>query len=595
MHITAVKATGYRNLSGTITIPAPLALLVGENNVGKSNAIDALRLVLEPENPNRGRFWARTDDFTHDGTGSRMGDELEIEVRIEGLEPSEQARMVTCLAPNEGPGIAKLRMRAKVGRDGRVRSDWLGGDSQQADVERYAKEAIRFVYLHPLRDAAADLRPGRDNRLVPLLKAMIPEDHADYSEVIKAMTDANSAIGNVGRVNDARARIHDRLQTMTGGAKYAQKSTLAFEDPDFDRIVGQLRAKIGELGPLEMRENGLGFNNILYMAVLLAAMSEQPRGEGEEPLLRVLLVEEPEAHLHPQLQDLLMRFLESQVDKANQVIVTSHSPNFASAARIERLSVVTGSTAGSDLVSRTPGDFGLQDKHLAFLHRFLDVTKAALFFAKGVILVEGVAEQLLVPIFARLIRRELPPAGVTVININGVAFDPFAELFGEDRLPFHLAAVSDGDPAIDPDDPDGDLEPCARAKRLKAREGGNVRVHLSERTLEWDLALVEGNRPIMLEALKELKPQVGANIEGELKDLSERAAADKLFVAIEDCKGEYAQVLAELLADGEQAFTVPQYLRDAIEWATDGPGASDSGEPDQPADATPVADGGSES
>src|SRR5438105_1288229 len=100
MYISSLTARGYRNLQGTVGLPHPLAILVGENNTGKSNVIDALRLVLEPENQTRGRHWARKEDFAHDGHGNRLDDELDLEVRLEGLDGAEQTRMVTCLAPD---------------------------------------------------------------------------------------------------------------------------------------------------------------------------------------------------------------------------------------------------------------------------------------------------------------------------------------------------------------------------------------------------------------------------------------------------------------------------------------------------------------
>jgi putative ATP-dependent endonuclease of OLD family len=566
MQITALTASGYRNLEGTYGLPAPLAVVVGENNAGKSNLIDALRTVLEPDNPARGRAWLRPEDFSHDGTGTPLTDELELGVRLEGLDGQEQSRMLTCLAPEEGAGVAKLRMKARLGADHRVRVEWFGGNSEHADVERHAREAIRFVYLHPLRDAAADLRPGRDNKLVPLLAALTPENHEDREKVVKLVKDSNQQLDQVGTIVKARGYVDKRLLGMTGGGRFAQKSTLAFGDPVFLRIVGTLRAKIGELVALEMEQNGLGFNNLLYMAVLLAAISD---GAPEsDPGLRVMLIEEPEAHLHPQLQDLLMRFIEAEAGDHTQVIVTSHSPNFASSAKVDRLAVMARPPGGGSPVARLPSQFGLEVDQLAFLHRFLDVTKASLFFARGVILVEGIAEQLLLPQLARRLNKDLSPAGVSVINIGGVAFPPFSDLFGAGRLPCRLAVVSDSDPDLEAEEDAADaLSP--RASKLKARVAAedNVEVFLSERTLEWDLARIAGNRALMVEALAPFKPKVAEKLPAELAKLDNDAAADLLYEKIGRLKGPFAQSLAEKLGHPDCHFEVPVYLGEALDWA----------------------------
>jgi putative ATP-dependent endonuclease of OLD family len=322
VHVTALRTANFRNLNTTIELCHPLAVLVGENNAGKSNVIDALRAVLEPEAGPRARQWLREEDFAHDGHGNPVGDELELEVRLGGLTKTEQARMVTCLSPKDGAGTAKLRLKAMIGPGGRIQTQWFGGDSEQPDVERHARDAVRFVYLHPLRDAAADLRPGRDNRLVPLIKALAPEGHTDHQKFIDAAELANQALDSIGAIVNARKHVADRLGAMTGHGRFAQQSTLAFEDPRFDRVVSALRAKIGDLAALEMDENGLGYNNLLYMSVLLAALAAP---QDEEPTLRVLLVEEPEAHLHPQLQDLLMRFRRAR-PSARRRSLSQHTP-----------------------------------------------------------------------------------------------------------------------------------------------------------------------------------------------------------------------------------------------------------------------------
>lgn len=565
MYVSGLKATGYRNLDTTVELCEPLAVLVGENNAGKSNVIDALRTVLEV-GP-RGRRWLTEDDFAHDGHGNRVADELELEVQLSELSDDEQARLVTCLAPKAGARIAKIRLKATIGPRGRIQTQWFGGDSEQADLERHARDAVRFVYLPPLRDAATDLRPGRDNKLVSLISALAPKDHPDRLEIEKAAQLANEALDAIQTITDARGHVANRLGAMTGRGRFAQRSGLAFDDPKFDRVVGSLRAKIGQFAALEMRENGLGYNNLLYMAVLLAAIADAPK--DEEPTLRVLLVEEPEVHLHPQLQDLLMHFLQSEAVGATQVVVTTHSPTFASSARVERLTVLARPADDVSPVSRLPRDFGLDPKQLAYLRRFLDVTKASLFFARAVILVEGVAEQLLVPVIAERVGRPLAPNGVAVINVGGVAFPPFTDLFGPDKLPYRLAVISDGDGQPDPDeleDTPPSLSP--RAASLQERAGDNVLVTLATRTLEWDLANA-GNSEVMLTALAQVKPVAGPRLAASIEGQSTAARADAILAKVEDVKGRFAQELAELLSDPAAAIEVPDYLREAIEWVAE--------------------------
>jgi putative ATP-dependent endonuclease of OLD family len=568
LQVKALHANGYRNLDTTVGLCSPLAVLVGENNAGKSNVIDGLRTVLEPEAGPRHRCWLRPEDFTHDGRGGDLlTGELELAVELDGLTNKEKGRMVTCLAPKAGSDAAKIRLKARIGSDGRVITQWYGGDSGHADLEHHARAAVRFVYLHPLRDAAADLRPGRDNKLVGLISALAPSGHPDRDSIVAAADTANKALDTIAAIVKARSQIAGRLDGMAGGGQFVPHSDLAFDDPRFERVVGSLRAKIGELAALDMDENGLGYNNLLYMAVLLAAIADHPR--DEEPTLRVLLVEEPEAHLHPQLQELLMQFLEREAVANTQVVVTSHSPNFASAARVERLTVLAKAEAGSP-EARLPANFGLDDKQLRYLRRFLDVTKAALFFARGVILVEGVAEQLLIPVLARRMGRPLAPNGVTVINVGGVAFPPFTELFGPGRLPYKLAVVSDGDRQADVEDELKDTPPelSPRAADLLGRSGDNVTVQLAERTLEWDLAAA-GNVDVMLRALTIVKPRVGPALADQLRDADPRDAADAILEKVADVKGRFAQELASILDEDEVEFTIPDYLRDAIAWLAD--------------------------
>jgi putative ATP-dependent endonuclease of OLD family len=223
--------------------------------------------------------------------------------------------------------------------------------------------------------------------------------------------------------------------------------------------------------------------------------------------------------------------------------------------------------------ARLPRDFGLEPGQLAYLQRFLDVTKAALFFARAVILVEGVAEQLLVPVLAERLGRPLATNGVAVINIGGVAFPPFTDLFGKDKLPYRLAVISDGDAQPSEEEMEGaDAALSPRAVLLQARAGENVHVALANRTLEWDLAMA-GNGKVLLEALGQIMPIVGPRLAKELEGSNDTDHADAILQRLtkSKIKGPFAQELAEIVADPKRDFEVPAYLRSAIEWVTEAP------------------------
>ena len=393
MKLTTVRTNGFRNLNCTVELRPPLTLVVGENNSGKSNLVDAIRLTLRALGGPREQLWVTPEDFGHDGRGHVQADTFDIELIFTDLTDQQRGQMVSCLAPSLGSYAAKLRLHASLGPTGRPITQWFGGEHDN-EAEGHARAAATYTYMHPLRDALADLRPGRSNRLVTLLKALIGEG-PDRDRIEGLVRQANQNLTQVESIGMARQEIQQRLDAILGNG-YAQKVDLSFAEPLADRIVGNLRTLAGDLQPLELAENGLGYNNLLYMATLLAGLAEEPEGE-----LHLLLVEEPEAHLHPQLQDLLVRYLESAATDRVQVVVTTHSPNLASASSVERITVMTRATRHEAIVGRNIASFGLTTEELGHLYRFLDVTKASLLFARGVILVEGIAEQLLVPLLAR--------------------------------------------------------------------------------------------------------------------------------------------------------------------------------------------------
>ena len=351
----------------------------------------------------------------------------------------------------------------------------------------------------------------------------------------------------------------------------------------------------------ELFQNGLGYNNILFMSTVLGDMKT-----GTEDLLySLLLVEEPEAHLHPQLQELVHSFFQKNAEKDNlQVIFTSHSPTLVSRVGIDRIILLYENCHRIDCLSLSQSNLSDHDRNN--LERYLDVTKSQMLFAKGVIFVEGISEALLMPIFAEYIDRSLEKYAIEVVNVDGVAYKPFANLlcYANDtgRQTIKASIVTDDDRCTNRADPDhyiskeidydtADLESVV--EKLKHSVGSerfqsikdlcdesHVSLWSAKKTFEYELVLHENNIPYLLSAITQSHPRAGAALSetvSKLETLEEKAACIWLFIRDRSqYKGEIAQNLARQLkfdldilqgkTNGEVAkpFVVPDYIKSAI-------------------------------
>jgi putative ATP-dependent endonuclease of OLD family len=313
----------------------------------------------------------------------------------------------------------------------------------------------------------------------------------------------------------------------------------------------------------------------------------------------------------------LLQYLQSiqaiDGEKPVQLFVTSHSQNFASIADLGCLVclVDTGTSVETFLPRSVTFEKGKREK----LARYLDVTRAELFFARRVIFVEGAAELMMVDALAKRMGCNLRQHGVSLISVEGLNFDSFLPLFGDNALKIPVAVLTDADPVApkpDPagaatatsatpvaappaapvvaaasapqaapsateeadDDEDDDAEPVypapgdtitvsANTAKMKAREDGHVKVFHGLKTFEYDLALDADNRDAMLKALKELRPRIA-------KSLGTAVAAEVLFCGMFERKqnnvqkGSFAQSLAQVISDEKIPFNVPAYIQDAI-------------------------------
>ena len=582
MYLAELHIYEFRKLkAATIQFQPGLNVIVGPNNVGKTAVVDALRALLAgPDEP----FLRLSDDDIHAPKGGARAGAITFKYVFRDLSADDEADFLAGLRP-----ALDGKMEATVGvtygdpdQAGRLRVRRWCGDHDDVPLTPDMLENLRGVYLPPLRDAAQGLRPSRTSQLARLIQLL--SDQSGRDAIDAALAKLDDDLKKHAPLVTTEKSIVDRHAAMLG-PQLIQTLAIGLSVSDFQRLAARLSLLVDDF---EIEMNGLGFNNLIFMAVVLSELAKNP-----DAAFRGLIIEEPEAHLHSQLQSVLLRYLSAipigKDEKPVQVFVTSHSPHFASIARLDCLSCLFDANAGIETFF--PRQLKFQPGKKEKLERYLDVTRAEIFFARRVIFVEGAAELLLVNVLAEKGGFNLRHHAVSLISVEGLNFDSFMPLFGEAALKLPVAVVTDADPVNTPAEGEeavpvypaaGDpITVSANTASMKKLEDKYMKVFHGAKTLEYDLALIPEMRPLMLEALKELHPVVGGMLETAVA--AARTDAEKAKVLFSGMferpsnnvqKGRFAQTLAARIAATKVPIPVPGYILAAVRHAcqiTEGP------------------------
>lgn len=589
MYLSRVHIRGFRNLREvSLSLQPGLNAIVGRNNVGKTNLLAALRLCLGAASDRVGPFWLRADDFHRDSRTAEPVGEIRISVMFEQLDEHQVAQFFEIVDFTDN-SVAKVHFSARQLPTGRIQQDRWGGpeEGERGPIPSEILAALPVTFLQALRDAEAGLTPGNRNRLASLLEDLSRrQGDSDKATIEEIFAQANDGLEKQALVSTTQSSLRSEVKKMAG-SDYSEFSIRAVP-PEFSRILRTLHILIEESPVTGLGRNGLGYNNLLYTATVLEHLRKAPSDEHG-----LLLIEEPEAHLHPQLTVLLGRYLESStVERVPQAVVTTHSPSFVSNIKPSRVLVLFQSSGGYTRCNSL-AKLGLTEKEERQLQRMLDVTRSTLYFAKGLVLVEGISEALLLPELAHLIGLDLAALHISVLPICGVAFETFEKLFQEKGLDIPVALVTDADPPVkssgdwSTDDPEWDKEAsrftrCERAKKLESLFLGRpcVRVAISQVTLEYDLAAAGSRNPeIMADAwASTFSGAPGTFNRAKLEEAGSELKTRALITWRGICrashsgsKADFAQVLAERLHQARTSgnplsFAVPDYLKTALKF-----------------------------
>lgn len=432
-------------------------VLIGENDSGKTGIVDAIKIVLKTHSAD----WIRLDheDFFEDSL------RLRIEIVFRGLSSQEAGHFTEWLGWTSTDGTNEPFLRVILDATRNLERvlpfDIKGGiDEYGVSITAEAKEYLKATYLRPLRNAKSELVPRKNSRLSQILAGheafkgkennhLLVDRVIELNEQIKNYFDGIDREGNSLNTADLKGRELKEEIDMYLQA-FAQKTS------QFEVTGGNLKSILESL--MLVFENdvnlGLGSHNLLFISSELLHLNKE-----DWTGIRLGLIEEIEAHLHPQVQLQVIEKLQEQ--KGIQLIFTTHSPNIASKLSLDKLLLCHGNNAFSMGKSLTK----LEDTDYTFLERFLSVTKANLFFAKGVILVEGWGEELFLPSLAKKVDINLTQKGVSIVNVGSTAFLRYSRIFlrqsETDLLELPVAIITDVD--IKPDkykevDPEANTE-----------------------------------------------------------------------------------------------------------------------------------------
>jgi predicted ATP-dependent endonuclease of OLD family len=678
MYISQIQITNFCGFKETTTVEfnEGVNVLIGANNCGKSKLLKALSLIFGTKKN------LETDDFNKNTTCEALKANppkviISVFLKESDEEPDYSDDLVTvstCLTKLDKPYEARLTYEFylpekelkyyktemestsstaiddywKIIKHHFIRKYtykvYAGNPEYKTVVDHEAMSKFDFQFLDAIRDVERDMFTGRNSLLKEILDFFMDYDiktdnKKTPEEKIAAIKKHKIEFGD--KAKDIIALLQERMKSgKKQMLQYAKKTGASFgnTNPDFDgdildsELYSALKLVVEhETGiRLPATHNGLGYNNLIYISLLLAKMQKDVSGDylgSNAKVFPILAIEEPEAHLHPAMQYQFLKFLkENHKKEVRQIFVTTHSPNITAAVGLDEIIVLNADGIGGLNIGYPKKVFTAEQNDTnskAYITRFLDVTKSDMLFAKSVILVEGVAEQMLVSVFAEKLGKDLEEKHIAVINVGGRYFDHFLKLFDSTKeftINKKIACITDVDPErkakassswgkcypfeLDVASAEYDYKSCSNSvvdTYNEDKNHPNIRSFSQTKgegkTFEYELMLLNSNNENLLtdslsnaEEIKDLTKAIqdGKSVEEMLAMLRKSKTNDRIKESISADiqwdddkkkqhiiaarylnsigKGVNALELSQEIEKPKNDIIVPNYIKEAVEW-----------------------------
>ncbi len=621
MYISNLEIKNYRTFKEFSIKLKPLTLIIGENNIGKSNLLDSIGLIFGQDISFFKRRVLEVSDFNYDVLVNFKKQVLDFSIPIDKIEFPEisieatlsdwnddqeavisdwfsnvtftEATLRYVFAPSSKfDRLDELKQQRKFIEDYKkehtsevfdalletAKLDLINfpiskyhynifGGSSDTLANTYHLNQLKFELLDALRDACSELVASHNSKL--LFRILNSKEENEYQDLKGQLVGLQKAINENKSLQEIKQGISTQLDKIS--LKTDDTSNLVdliFTLPDVSDLLKKISLIYGD-NPIKIERNGTGRNNLLFISLVLSYIEDVTRAQSA--YFRVVGLEEPESHLHPNLQDHLAHNIESLIKvtgqkefrKDIQLLITSHSTHITTKIDFENTVVLYETDNGivSHYILDGFGDTALGKKQIKYLNKYLDAVNANLFYSRKIILVEGISEKLLVPIFFKIItNHSTEKSSCCVINVNGLAFSYFLEIIKNGFFQKCLVLT----------DSDTDTKTKDRADSLATKYASvqQIKVGITQQTtFEKDLISFnqtgEG-RAILLKVIKDVRPNSG---KAYCENLGTKAIViDEYFALVEEYKSEFAYSLMLHLEEDSKGFTVPTYISDGIKF-----------------------------
>ncbi|MAA96111.1 MAG: ATP-dependent endonuclease [Rheinheimera sp.] len=641
MHISKLTLINYRNFSNAVLrFSKGVNTIIGENGSGKSNVLRAIRLMLD-DNMVRASYKLNESDF-YRGLSSWRGHWIIISVEFEDIStdeavqalfihgtgnvqhdgvvekatynlifrPNKQVRMnLAALADFDFDGMNAILERVTIDDyetlfTGRSDADFsnpafyrrIVGDFANAQFSSEVEfpelgaripgllsvtKEVSFTFIQALRDVISEFHNNRTNPLLTLLKSKSGQiDSVQFQPIVERAQQLNTEIEQLKDVQTVRTDIMDTIHGAAGQTYSPSLLAIKSALPDeADLLFQSLKLFVGEFDSSHeggIQELSLGGANLIFLTLKLLEFKYQ---HERKALANFLLIEEPEAHLHTHVQKTLF----DRIGYAGaQIIYSTHSTHISEVSNIERVNILGRNGTVCDAFQPSAG---LTPDQVGNVQRYLDAVRSNLLFAKSVLLVEGDAEEILIPVMVKkVLGVSLDELGISLINIGSTGFANVSVLFHELRVRRRCAIITDLDAAfmntfpLPGDDPDtsklknkllrSQVVGAARKLKLDEQTAGNAWLDAFYATNTFEVDFVAcGNADKVVASVNDVYTQPATST----KSIIELSSADPtqfgkrvLAMANYEGKGWFAILLGKRI---DHRTVIPPYIRQAIIFA----------------------------